>query len=142
MKFFVPGIPVAKGSMRAFLPKGRKFPIVTNADAKTKPWEASIRASAIEARGVLPERSVWTGAVTVRVIFRMPRLKSHFGASGLKPSAPKRYDKKPDLDKLLRAVLDALTGVIYVDDAQVDEAGLRKRYVRGDETPGVEIEVF
>ena len=26
---------------------------------------------------------------------------------------------KPDLDKLIRAVLDGLTGVAYVDDSQV-----------------------
>jgi Holliday junction resolvase RusA-like endonuclease len=29
------------------------------------------------------------------------------------------YPKRPDLDKLVRAVLDSLTGVCYEDDSQV-----------------------
>jgi Holliday junction resolvase RusA-like endonuclease len=35
---------------------------------------------------------------------------------------------KPDLDKLVRGVCDALTGVIYHDDAQVVEIIASKRY--------------
>lgn len=35
---------------------------------------------------------------------------------------------KPDIDKLLRAVLDALTGVAYRDDAQVVSVSARKLY--------------
>lgn len=35
---------------------------------------------------------------------------------------------KPDADKLLRATLDAFTGVLYADDAQVVEASIVKRY--------------
>ena len=41
----------------------------------------------------------------------------------------------PDLDKLIRAVLDALTGVAYVDDGQVVTIKSTKTY--GD--PGVTI---
>ena len=36
----------------------------------------------------------------------------------LRSSAP-RAPGRPDLDKLCRAALDAMTGVVYVDDAQV-----------------------
>jgi len=35
---------------------------------------------------------------------------------------------KPDSDKLTRAVFDALTGVAYVDDCQVTDYTVRKRY--------------
>ena len=45
---------------------------------------------------------------------------------------------KPDIDKLIRAVLDALTGIFYADDAQVDELYVTKMY--GD-PPRVEVEV-
>jgi Holliday junction resolvase RusA-like endonuclease len=44
---------------------------------------------------------------------------------------------KPDLDKLARAVLDALTGVYYLDDAQVVSLDLQKAYTHG--APGVYI---
>lgn len=35
---------------------------------------------------------------------------------------------RPDLDKLMRAIGDGLTGVFYVDDGQIVEAMLYKRY--------------
>lgn len=35
---------------------------------------------------------------------------------------------KPDIDKLMRAVLDSLTDVVYVDDSQVVEAKITKDY--------------
>ena len=34
---------------------------------------------------------------------------------------------RPDLDKLARAVLDALTGIVWVDDDQVVELAYRKQ---------------
>jgi len=42
-----------------------------------------------------------------------------------------------DLDKLVRAVLDALTGIVWKDDAQV--VALKATKVQGV-TPGVEVE--
>lgn len=47
------------------------------------------------------------------------------------PSAPKKREVpavKPDSDKLARAILDALTGVLFADDAQVVDLIVRKRY--------------
>ena len=67
---------------------------------------------------------------------------------------PKKYQRRlhvahttaPDLDKLVRSVLDALTEVVYLDDAQVVEVLAVKRYadvaaaphvtIRIEETPG------
>lgn len=49
--------------------------------------------------------------------------------------------KKPDGDKLLRAVLDALTGVAWVDDSQVTDARARKRLAELDAPPGVYIAI-
>jgi len=58
----------------------------------------------------------------------------------LKPRTVKRDmpTVPPDLDKLIRAVLDALTGIVYLDDAQVVEIAASKSY---DEEPGVDIKV-
>jgi Holliday junction resolvase RusA-like endonuclease len=44
----------------------------------------------------------------------------------------------PDLDKLVRAILDSLTGVVWRDDAQVVDIVARKVYA---ETPGVDIAI-
>jgi Holliday junction resolvase RusA-like endonuclease len=38
------------------------------------------------------------------------------------------YPKRPDLDKLVRAVLDALTGVCYLDDSQVTRIEAEKNF--------------
>jgi Holliday junction resolvase RusA-like endonuclease len=43
----------------------------------------------------------------------------------------------PDLDKQIRSILDALTGVAYGDDSQVTRILASKEYG----SPGVEIEV-
>lgn len=48
----------------------------------------------------------------------------------LKPRTVKRDmpTVPPDLDKLIRAVLDSLTGIVYLDDAQVVEIHSSKSY--------------
>ena len=52
------------------------------------------------------------------------------GTSDLTPLAP----GKPDIDKLLRALLDAMTGVVYVDDSQVACIWATKEYGQTAET--------
>lgn len=44
----------------------------------------------------------------------------------------RRPAKKPDMDNIIKAVLDALNGVAYVDDKQVVEVIGRKYYEDGD----------
>ena len=75
-----------------------------------------------------------TDPVAVSATFYVRRPAGHFGtgrnASTLRSSAPAFPTKRSsgDLDKLARAVLDALTGVVYRDDSQVIDLRLRKRY--------------
>lgn len=63
--------------------------------------------------------------INIECVFRLPRPKSHFGtgknSQKLKDSAPKFPAKIPDVDKLLRALNDAVTAsaVIWGDDSQV-----------------------
>lgn len=134
ISFFVPGIPIPKGSARAFVVKGRA--IITAANAKTKPWEQAIRSAAHEA-GCTPVKC----AVAVHAIFWFPRPKGHYGKKGVKVSAPFEYTKKPDVDKALRALLDGLTGVAFVDDSQVHCVSGHKRYVSDDGQPGMHVEI-
>src|SRR5437867_2655341 len=67
-------------------------------------------------------------AVSLDVTFYRPRPKNHYGSKGLRPSAPDYPTTKPDRGKTLRAVEDALTGVVWRDDAQVCDGPVRKRY--------------
>ena len=47
--------------------------------------------------------------------------------------------QRPDIDKLERAILDSLTGVIWEDDSQVIKVYKHKRRARPDEEIGAEI---
>jgi len=115
VKCFVRGVAVPKGSKKAFIAGGR--PIIVDDNRKAlKDW-----ASAVS--GAL--QSDWEGpplegpvAVTLTFWFLKP------------PSARKRAYPvvKPDLDKIARAVLDAMTGIAFRDDAQVVRLMLSKDY--------------
>lgn len=55
--------------------------------------------------------------------------------------APLWHQKKPDRDNLDKAVLDALTGIAWVDDCQVCDGGQRKRYTHYGELPHVRVTI-
>lgn len=135
VKFGVLGVPVPQGSARAFVVKGR--PVITSASGKPlKTWRQDI---AFTARTVGPVEP-WTGPVAVTLRFKLPMPKSEprfAGRGKAKHPVVTFPDRRPDLDKLVRAVLDALTGPIFRDDSQVVELTAFKNW--GD--PGVWIEV-
>ena len=82
----------------------------------------------------------------VSIELRMPRPKYHYGSGGrastLKPAAPHWCDKRPDRDKLQRAICDALTasGVIR-DDAQIVAGDTHKTYANSPERVGATITI-
>jgi len=99
--FFVKGRPVPQGSMKFIRPGV----MIHSRSQDLALWRADIARNA-ELFGFKPI----TNAVKVELDFIMIRPKS---AKRVFPSV------KPDLDKLIRAVLDGLTGVAYEDDSQV-----------------------
>jgi crossover junction endodeoxyribonuclease RusA len=131
MNVFVPGRPIPQGSTKAYLPKGHTRPIVTADNTQTKPWRADVQAHVRQAVG--PTIQIPDGPVVLDLKFVMPR----------RAAEPKRitpaHVRKPDLDKLIRAVLDALTGIVFTDDAQVVDIGAGKVTALIGEQPGVHI---
>lgn len=85
-------------------------------------------------------QSLSDGPVEVTVTFYLKRPKAHLNSRGeLKPSAPSYVCKRPDLDKLVRAVLDGMTEAgVWADDNQVSKVTAVKLY--GE--PGAEIVVM
>jgi Holliday junction resolvase RusA-like endonuclease len=74
--------------------------------------------------------------------FIMPRPKNQYDAKGnLKNPAPFFHTVKPDRIKLARAVEDALTGIIWVDDSQCCDGPIIKRYPIPDEKIGVFVKI-
>ena len=129
--FEVPGKPVPQGSMRSF---GRGRMVHSNAQ-DLLPWRAHVAAHAMSE---CPKDWDPTGPMAVELAFDMVRPRSHWSRNGngpLKPSAPWWDAKRPDTDKLARAVLDALTDAgIWGDDSQVVQLTAEKRY--DDDGPG------
>lgn len=124
---FVPGRPAAQGSKRALGP-GR----MVEMSKYVGPWRERVAYQMLQARTSVVERTV---PVVLSLEFVMPR-----PTSAPKKSTPAAI-RQPDLDKCIRAVGDALTGVIYVDDAQVTQIVASKRLAELDEVSGCRIRV-
>lgn len=121
---FIPGTPVPQGSVDVY--RGR----IVSVKAPLRKWRDSIRAATMAKH----EGPPLDGPITVHMVFQMPR-----------PKRP-RWSLpavKPDIDKMVRGCLDALSttktqpGVI-ADDARVVSITATKTY-HGN--PGVMITI-
>jgi len=124
ISFFVAGIPAPGGSKKAFVgPTGK---IVVLDDAKyNKPWRERVALAAREAYRGAP----LGGPLAVRMEFFVLRPKSHFNTKGeVRRSAPKYPATRPDVLKLARSTEDALTGILWRDDAQTVDLCIDKCY--------------
>lgn len=135
VEFTVYGIPAPAGSKRGFYNAKAKRVIVTDDSAKSRPWKALVSDAAQQAmtfhgdEGTSGHSPLLEGPLALELVFYVPRPKGHMSArGGVKPSAPPYPAVKPDVLKLTRAVEDALSGIVYRDDAQIVTELLLKRY--------------
>jgi len=117
INFFVDGLPVPQGSMKVI--NGR---VIHNKGSELAAWRSAVALTARQ-NGARPIAD----PIKIEMRFYMPR-----------PRTVKRPEPSvaPDLDKLIRAVLDGLTAIAYIDDGQVTEIVAQKAY---GERLGVEI---
>lgn len=112
----VRGLPVGQGNLRHL---GRGRPAIHQNAKELKPWREAIRSTAAEAMG---DVAPFDGPLALLAMFTVRK----------PASAPKRRlswpDRRPDLDHLLRAVGDALTGVAITDDSRLIDVRTGKRY--------------
>lgn len=128
-KFFAKGTPVAQGSKNAYL-RGGKVALVES--SKTLPkWRKTVTQAAKQAH----EGEPVDGPVEISLEFAMPRPK----AWGKKRQDP--MIQRPDTDKLIRAVFDAITGVVVHDDSQFTRVKAFKRRAAHGEPTGVFVEL-
>lgn len=130
LELVVYGVAQAKGSIRAFMPKGFNRPVLTSTNRNLAQWEALVRQ---EAQKHAPQ-TFFDGPVRVVLNFYLPRPQSL-------PRKVTHHMKKPDLDKLTRGILDALTPVVWRDDAQVVDVRATKHYQDDRLAPCVSIYV-
>ncbi len=118
IQFFVKGIPVPQARPRTFLHRisGR---YVTMNPKKTEAWKRSVYAQAFEYRPRAPVE----GPVHLALEFFLPKPR---GESGRDASWA---IQRPDLDNLMKAVMDALVAAgFFRDDALVVSLEASKRY--------------
>jgi crossover junction endodeoxyribonuclease RusA len=120
---FVPGIPQPQGSKNAYVRGNRA--VLVEANKKLPAWR-QIVTEKLEAANV--SCAPLQGAVDAQIIFFMPRPKS---VTRLLPTV------KPDIDKMIRAILDCGTKAgIYNDDSQVIEIVAHKLYADAEQPAG------
>jgi len=154
LEFTVYGVPATKGSLQpggarcstcggsgryasGVCPHCRGRGLFTWAhedNNRTRPWMSALKAEAqLAVSRELRGTPMYCGRVRVALAFGLPKPKS---APKRRPSYP--IKKRDDLDKLCRAVLDALTGVLWRDDGQVTDLSAGKAYW---ERPGCQVVV-
>ena len=158
-RFFVPGKGEPAGSKSSFVLKdrngnpiqkdGRVIVNTVDANPRAKDWKRVVAAVAHKQYGT---RHPVEFAVGLSLEFVIVRPKGHFrsgkNAALLKESAPYWHTSKPDVLKLTRGVEDALTGIVWRDDAQIASELISKRYSEWRDlsapcdTPGVYVTVF
>jgi len=150
ISFFVPGLAVAQGRPRfvvRLLKKifrggirkrcpicGGEISLLAYAydPEKSRAWKQHV---ALFAKQHAPDKPL-DCALKMELEFILPRPKS---VSVKKRPLP---TVKPDLDNLVKAVKDGLTGIIYRDDSLIVEIVARKVYDDGPEAkPGVFVEI-
>lgn len=131
--FFIDGDAQPAGSKK-WLPAHGKAggrPLIVDANAKAKPWQHVCSMIALKAMRDNGLYEPLTCPLYVDAIFYRQRPKGHFNAKGELNAQGRRHpfpDVKPDRGKLLRAIEDAFSGVIYRDDNLVVGGLVEKRY--------------
>jgi Holliday junction resolvase RusA-like endonuclease len=109
------------------------------------PW---VQAVAWSARNAMASQGRIDGLCMAAVLFQFPRLASHYKttkADGrvLRPDAPVGKRGKPDIDKLLRAVLDGISDSgLWTDDSYCFAVTGMKIHVNNGQMTGAMCRVY
>jgi len=138
VRFFVPGDAQTSGSKRAFVNPKTGRAMIVPASKKQRPWQDAVKWAAMQA---FIRQNPFEGPLCLDLVFVRSRPKGHYG-TGKNEGVLKDWAKelfpttKPDLLKLGRAVEDAMSKIIYIDDSQIVEESIKKIY---GPKPGVDI---
>jgi Holliday junction resolvase RusA-like endonuclease len=137
VRFRVLGVPAPQGSKTAWMnPRTGKAQMSEASGPRLKSWRAAVTEEAAARRAVLGR--ALDGPITLSITFRFPMPAGRPAA--LRHRGYARKQSAPDLDKLLRGVLDALTSSgLIADDARVCELHGRKVEVGAGQWTGAEL---
>ncbi|CAB4161761.1 Rus Holliday junction resolvase [uncultured Caudovirales phage] len=121
--FNVPLEPKGKGRPR-FSRQGKFTKVYT--DQATLDYESAIQLYASKAMG---SQKPLEAPVSVYLYIRVPIPQSYSKNRTVAClSGSERPAKKPDIDNIAKAFLDAMNGTVYLDDTQVVELNIKKVY--------------
>ena len=124
------GVPVAKGRPRFAKATGHTY-----TPEKTRNFEAALKYAAEQTMG---DRPPLGGPISLEIDVMLPIAMSWpKKQQAAARSGALRPTKKPDFDNYAK-VVDALNMVVWLDDGQVVDARVRKRY---SDKPGMWIRV-
>lgn len=139
LEFRVFGIPQPRGSKKAITVPGRRRGLLIDDNKQSGPWMDVVRFYARQAMRDARIPEPFSGPLCLKVIFFRARPKGHLRTNGdVKPTAPAFPATKPDSSKYMRAVEDAMSTIVYVDDGQLVDSWPSKRWGK----PGVLIELY
>jgi Holliday junction resolvase RusA-like endonuclease len=119
-EFWISTIPTGQARPRFY----RRGNFVGTYDAKeSRGYKLDIKYQVMDAHPVKMQ-----GPLTMTVDFMMPRPKAHYGSKGLKKDAPHYHEKKPDIDNLIKALLDSVSGILFDNDSQISVLLATKKY--------------
>lgn len=129
---FVAGRPKPQGSVRAFAAKGRAYVAANHSDAFVV-WRNTV-VEKVEREW--PHGRLDNARVFLRFTFNRPKSQPKWYRND---PASAFHVKRPDIDKLARAILDALVAAgVLADDSVVSDLHVIKEYTNpAHETEGV-----
>ena len=136
LAFTITGDPKGQPRPRAFARKMGNVHVARFYDSDVADeWKRAVQIVVLDA-SIVHKWPLTLGPVAISMCFSLPRPKSHFGAKGLKPSAPVHHSGKPDTDNLAKLVMDQITksGRIWKDDSQVVSLTVHKLWASGNES--------
>lgn len=133
--FTVPGVPVPQPRPRACIRGSHASVYGAKSDHAVHAFKATCRLAARQAYRGEPLST----PLVLSLVFVLPRPQGMRWERKPMPRVP--HQTKPDLDNLYKSTVDALTGLLWLDDKQIYRDETSKWIAAGDEQPHVRVRV-
>ena len=137
LKFTVLGTPTGKGRPRFY--RGRAV-----TPKKTRNYEAMVKYEAQHAVDHMVQKPDFAASceVTIHAYFAIPQSYTKKKRAQIEESGPWLVRPgKPDLDSVIKSILNGMNGIVFRDDVQVVSLRAKKHWCEGEELPRVDVKI-
>lgn len=136
IELLIPAIPISQPRPRTVKIHGQTRTYSNPVDHPVSTFKATCQITARQEYQGPP----LGGPISLTIVFILPRPKIKIWKK--QPMPRERHNKRPDLDNLVKSVVDALSGLLWRDDAQIYHVDASKFVASGEEQPHVGISVW